>query len=432
MMRWIKRGLPVVIIVGLISAAAVTARTRSNSVAGTTLSPDAFFQTATLSRGDLTSTERLDGSVVFASTLNVLHRIETPALAAVLAPIVTRVATPPLPVTSFAPSRQPRAQPQSEPQSEPQSQPPKISVAITRSTVPPSSKAAIEPPLTVGRATKPDRTTQTITSIVSVNTVLQSGDVLYSVDGTPIVALDGTLPVWRSISIATKDGDDVKQLEASLVALGFDPSHQVTVNSHFDANTSAMVKAWQTSLGVTATGTVPIGSITFLPALSTVTNVSQPIGAKVGEGDPILTVAATTQHVIINVPVADRAQVSPGLVVHIVQSGSSVEGQVIQLRSAIQTGVAVVQAIVKPTKPLTQVAAGATVKVSVVLVKARDVLLAPAAALVSRLDGSYAVHVGTSQSTAHWVTVQLLGVSGATAAISAESLDATATVLVPV
>jgi peptidoglycan hydrolase-like protein with peptidoglycan-binding domain len=428
MMRWIKRGLPVVIILGLISAAAVTARTRSNSVAVTTLSPDAFFQTATLSRGDLTSTERLDGSVVFASTLNVLHRIETPALAAAPAPIVTRVATPPLPVTSLAQSRQPQAQPQSQPQS----QPPKISVAITRSTVPPSSKAAIEPPLTVGRATKPDRTTQTITSIISVNTVLQSGDVLYSVDGTPIVALDGTLPVWRSISIATKDGDDVKQLEASLVALGFDPSHQVTVNSHFDANTSAMVKAWQTSLGVTATGTVPIGSITFLPAFSTVTNVSQPIGAKVGEGDPILAVAATTQHVIINVPVADRAQVSPGLVVHIVQSGSSVDGQVIQLRSAIQTGVAVVQAIVKPTKPLTQVAAGATVKVSVVLVKARDVLLAPAAALVSRLDGSYAVHVGTSQSTAHWVTVQLLGVSGATAAISAESLDATATVLVPV
>jgi peptidoglycan hydrolase-like protein with peptidoglycan-binding domain len=428
MKRWIKRGIPVVIILGLISIAVVIARTRSNSVATTTLSPDTFFQTATLTTGDLTSTERLDGSVVLASTLNVLHRIAAP----VVAPTVTRVATPvPSPVTSLAQSRQPQGQGSLSVPQTTQGQAPKVSVAVIRSTAPPSSKPTIEPRQVDNPSAKLDRTFQTITSIVSVNTMLQSGDILYSVDGKPIVALDGTLPVWRAISIGTTDGDDIRQLEASLVALGFDPNQKVAINSHFDASTSAMVKTWQASLGVTVTGSIPFGSVVFLPALSRVTTVLQPVGAKVSDADSILTVAAATQHVVINVPAADRAQVAPGLTVQIGQNGSPVEGQVIQLRSAIQNGVAVVQAIIKPNQSLERVAAGATVKVSVVLVKARNVLLAPAAALVSRLDGSYAVQVGLTQTTAHWVTVQLLGVSGSTAAISAESLDVTATVLVP-
>ena len=98
---------------------------------------------------------------------------------------------------------------------------------------------------------------------------------LYTVDGAPVVALDGALPAWRSLSITSTDGADIAQLETSLVALGYDPAQKVAVDNHFDAATRTMVEAWQTGLGIKATGTVSLGSVVFLPASTTVRGVAR-------------------------------------------------------------------------------------------------------------------------------------------------------------
>ncbi|MEP7112664.1 MAG: YceI family protein [Ilumatobacteraceae bacterium] len=110
-------------------------------------------------------------------------------------------------------------------------------------------------------ASSATRITQTITSIIGVNTSVQQGEVLYTVDGAPVVALDGALPAWRSLSTSSDDGPDVAQLEAGLVALWYDPEPKVTVDNHFDSVTRTMVKAWQEGLGVETTGTVALGSV---------------------------------------------------------------------------------------------------------------------------------------------------------------------------
>jgi peptidoglycan hydrolase-like protein with peptidoglycan-binding domain len=301
-------------------------------------------------------------------------------------------------------------------------------ITTPKITTPKTTVAAPAAQLANRQGRSADRLTQTVTSIISANTNVQSGDVLYSVDGSPIVALDGKLPAWRSLSVGSKDGPDIKQLELSLSALGFDLSHKATVNEHFDSATQTMVKAWQTSIGVSATGTIPLGTVVFLPTTSTVTTVSQKVGAKVGDGDAVLTLAAATQNVVISVPAGDQAQVVTGLKVQIGQ----VSGQVAQLRSASQNGTTVVQAVIVPEKPLAQASAGSNVKVTLTLVKVKGALLVPAGALVSRLDGSYAVQVGSMLSNARWQTVKLIAVSGGTAAISGDSLDATTSVLLPV
>jgi peptidoglycan hydrolase-like protein with peptidoglycan-binding domain len=270
--------------------------------------------------------------------------------------------------------------------------------------------------------------TQTITSIVAVNTVLHSGDVLYTADGGPVVALDGNLPAWRSLSTSSADGADIAQLEAALVALGYDPDSKVTVDNHFDAATRTMVKAWQEGLGIDQTGKVTLGSVVFLPSATSVTAVEQSVGDSVGEGDAVLQLAAPTQDVVITVPDGDEALVVPGLSVTI----GDVQGTVTQLRSAEADGAVVVEAVITPATAIDGATNGSTVKVTLTLENATGVLLVPTEALVSRLDGTYAVQVGATDDTSNWLTVEVVGTSGGNVAIRADGLTEGTLVLLPV
>jgi hypothetical protein len=271
------------------------------------------------------------------------------------------------------------------------------------------------------------RVTQTITSIIGPNTPIHQGDVLYTVDGAPVVALDGTLPAWRSMSTTSDDGADIAQLEASLVALGYDPESKVTVDDHFDSATRTMVKAWQQGLAVEETGSVTLGSVVFLPTATTVTAVDQAVGDTVGDGDTVLTIAAPTQEVLVDVPDGDEALVVPGLTVGI----GDVQGTVSRLRSADRDGSVVVEAVIIPSTAIENATNGSSVKVTLTLQNDSGVLIAPAEALVSRLDGSYAVQVQSSDGTTKWATVELLGVSGVNVAIRGADVSEGTVLLLP-
>ena len=250
---------------------------------------------------------------------------------------------------------------------------------------------------------------------------------LYTVDGAPVVALVGALPAWRSLSISSDDGADVAQLEASLVALGYDPGLKVVVDNHFDSATRTMVKAWQQGLGVEATGTVNLGSVVFLPSSTTVSAVAHVVGDTVGDGDTVLTLATPTQVVLVDVPAGDEAQVVPGLAVGI----GDVQGTVSRLQSADRDGAVVVEAVIAPATAIANATNGSSVKVTLTLQNDAGVLIAPAEALVSRLDGTYAVQLETSDGTTKWLTVELLGVSGANVAIRGDGLSEGTVLLLP-
>ena len=250
---------------------------------------------------------------------------------------------------------------------------------------------------------------------------------LYTVDGSPVVALDGALPAWRSMSISSSDGPDIAQLEASLVALGYDPTQKVTVDNHFDSATRTMVKAWQQGLGVDATGIVTLGSVVFLPTSTTVSGVARVVGDTVGDGDAVLTLATPTQDVLIDVPTGDEAKVVPGLAVQIGQ----VQGSVSRLRSADRNGSVIVEAIITPATPIDSAGNGSAVKVTLTLPNNSGVLIAPAEALVSKLDGTYAVEEQAADGSTKWLTVELLGVSGGNVAIRGDGLSEGSKLLVP-
>ena len=61
--------------------------------------------------------------------------------------------------------------------------------------------------------------------------MIRRGKPLYRLDDEPAAwLLYGSLPAWRDFSSGMSDGEDVRQLERNLRALGHDPDGDMTVD----------------------------------------------------------------------------------------------------------------------------------------------------------------------------------------------------------
>lgn len=89
-----------------------------------------------------------------------------------------------------------------------------------------------------------DRAMVTALDVAEGDTITE-GQVLAGINGRPVVALTGEIPVYRTMQPGTS-GPDVRQLEAALERLGFDPG---SVDDVYDAQTSAAVVAMYGTLG---------------------------------------------------------------------------------------------------------------------------------------------------------------------------------------
>jgi peptidoglycan hydrolase-like protein with peptidoglycan-binding domain len=112
--------------------------------------------------------------------------------------------------------------------------------------------------------------TQLITKAPTAGATLKQGDVALEVSGRPVFVLTGVVPMYRKLGIDAK-GDDVKQLQKALRALGYSSPTAGT----FDAATATAVKKMYTKAGYDALVegddparvTVPSGEILFLPKM---------------------------------------------------------------------------------------------------------------------------------------------------------------------
>ncbi len=127
-----------------------------------------------------------------------------------------------------------------------------------------------------------NRLSGTITSLPAAGTIVRAGGTLFTVDNAPVVLMNGTVPAYRALSDGVSPGPDVKELEQNLRALGFDPSHAMTIDDTFDSATTAAVDRWQASLGQTQTGTVALGSVVFLPGPRRVSSLTASLGSTGG------------------------------------------------------------------------------------------------------------------------------------------------------
>jgi multidrug efflux pump subunit AcrA (membrane-fusion protein) len=129
-----------------------------------------------------------------------------------------------------------------------------------------------------GSSTVVSRLSGTITGLPRIGDVIRRGQVLFTVDDKPVILMYGDLPAYRRLAEGVS-GQDVRQLELNLSALGYDPG---TVDGEYTSSTAAAVSSWQDDVGLTETGAVELGRVVFLPSARRVTEISATLGSDGG------------------------------------------------------------------------------------------------------------------------------------------------------
>jgi HlyD family secretion protein len=262
-----------------------------------------------------------------------------------------------------------------------------------------------------------------LTRVPAVGAVVGRGQALYEVDGQPVPLWYGSRPAWRAFQLGMTDGPDVRQLEANLVALGFDPDRAITVDRHYSWATAAAVKRWQQASGRARTGAVPLGQVVFLPGPIRVATVTATVGAPLPAGTAILSASSTRPLVTVALDPAIQQLVRRGDRVEVtLPDGKTTQGTVATVsRVATQSstgsgqntgqsqgegqrgngssngtgsGQATLQVTIRLANP--RAAGGldqAPVQVAITTQARKGVLAVPISALLAQAGGGYAVEV---------------------------------------
>ena len=144
----------------------------------------------------------------------------------------------------------------------------------------------------------------TITDLPDVDEQLAFNTEALRVDELPVLLLPGDLPAWRNLDEGA-EGSDVEQLETALVALGYDPGN-LTVDENFTSTTDSMIDAWQEEVGLEIDGRFALADAFFTPSEPIVTDVLVSVGDTVGVGTPILVVETEPAGARLRIENGDR------------------------------------------------------------------------------------------------------------------------------
>jgi len=153
-------------------------------------------------------------------------------------------------------------------------------------------------------------TTGTITRLREPGAVVRRGQSLYDVDDAAAAwLLYGSLPAWRDFSPSMSDGEDVRQLEHNLRALGYDPDRDMTIDDDWTWATTAAVERFQDARGMTEDGMLTRGETVFRPGPARIGDTHATTGQTVTPGAQIGDLTSTRREITVNVP-ADRQDVA--------------------------------------------------------------------------------------------------------------------------
>jgi hypothetical protein len=249
----------------------------------------------------------------------------------------------------------------------------------------------------------------TLTWLPSPGQVISQGQALYQVDnGSPVVLLYGSVPDWRQLYEGVT-GADVTQLNHDLVALGDANSAEISALGwdYFSAETAAGVQQLQTRLGISPSGSLPLGQVVFEPGAL---RVAQVIGRLGGPASgPVL--AATSDEHVVTIPLdaAMQSQVTAGDAVTVtLPDGSSTPGTVSSVGEVASGSVS--NATIPVTVMLTDPRSAGTldqapVTVNLTTASAANVLVVPVGALLAQAPGGYDVEVVGPGNTRRYVPV---------------------------
>jgi hypothetical protein len=286
----------------------------------------------------------------------------------------------------------------------------------------------------------------TVTGLPRPGQVIRNGQVLFEVDGAPIVLLRGSVPAYRDLAAgetaADLTGKDVAQLNHDLVTLGYVPHADVDAAwNEFSWATTLGVQRLQKRLGTEQTGRLTRGAVVFLPTAARVTTLSAILGAPVS--GPVLTATATARTVSVALAAGEQSEVSAGDRVTITLPDNRATSGTVTSVGTIATvsangGSSNSGPVVPVTIALNDPAATAELDEVAVLVSITDrtvshVLAVPVTALLALGGSGYAVEVVATDGTHHLeaVTPGLFDDAAGRVQVSGSELAAGQHVVVP-
>ncbi len=157
-----------------------------------------------------------------------------------------------------------------------------------------------------------NRAAGTYTQLPGDGEEIGCGDLLYRVDGGPVLLLCGGTPAYRSLSEG-ESGADVEQLNANLVHLGYATRAQLdpTSDSFGSATTYALEKL-QSKLGEDQTGSLELGQAVFLPGPLRISQTTAALGAMAHPGAPVAQATSTSSQVQVQLDASQQSSVTVG------------------------------------------------------------------------------------------------------------------------
>jgi len=240
----------------------------------------------------------------------------------------------------------------------------------------------------------------TLTGLPAEGDIIERGQPTYEVDGRPGgILLYGDRPSWRSLGLRSAAGADILQLKQNLRALGF-LKGTTELGSKWDAATTAAVKAWQKSLAVKPTGSLPLGSIVFRSGPFRVGTRTATLGDNVGPGSALYDTTGVRQQVSAELKADLRRLVKIGDGVDLLLPGGvratgrirSV-GAVAHASSDPQGGSTVTLVVDVDDTSVTAGFDESSVSIETTTQLRKDVLAVPVSALLALRGGGYAVEV---------------------------------------
>jgi peptidoglycan hydrolase-like protein with peptidoglycan-binding domain len=245
-----------------------------------------------------------------------------------------------------------------------------------------------------------------ITALPADGSVIDRGGTLWEVDGAPGPALlFGDKPMWRNLSSAVDKGEDIRQLEANLVALGFADPGVLTIDDRYTSTTAAAVKRWQKARNLDQTGTVAATDVVFASGPVRVSDVKVAVGERSGAA-AILEVTGSEQIVTVKLDTSKASVAKQDDTVTIkLTDGRTVNGTVRSVGTVVHTDTSGNQTS-NYLDVVVALAGGqpaglddAPVTVNFTRSSAQGVLAVPVRALLALAEGGYAVERVTGATT---------------------------------
>ena len=284
------------------------------------------------------------------------------------------------------------------------------------------SYTVVVPGSSGGSGSSPGSGASTFTWLPPVGQTIRQGQQIYQVSGTPVVLLYGNVPAYRDLAEGMT-GADVTELNTDLVKLGYTTAAALGPRSgwdYFSGETAYALGLLQAHLGLTQTGTLPLGQAVFLPGAIQVTSLGTGAvpGAPATAGGTVLTASSLTPVVTIDLDASLQTEVAVGNKVSVtLPDGAVTPGVISQISTASASsassassdndsgsgnsasgnsgsGAATITVVVslsdlKAAGDLNQ----APVEVTITTGSVANALIVPVDALLAQPGGSYAVEV---------------------------------------